>query len=302
MKNRGNITNIPPIIVLMFGAVCISFAPVFVKLIDSALLGPTVIGLWRVVLGAVILFVWSKLAGNSIKISKRMFIIATIAGFVFALDLFFWHRSIFFCGGGMATILANTQVFTTAILSYFVFKERLSILFFVIAVCAMGGVVLLVGVGSDVEFTRKYLEGIAFGLATGVVYACYIVTIKYAGEKKEKPRTLTLLAWVSLMSGLFLFLISLMEQIPLLPPDFYHWTVLFSMALVAQSIGWWAISSSILKIEGAQSGLILLLQPVLATIWGILFFAEYLTSVQIIGAVITLGAIYIGSAFRTMKK
>ncbi len=302
MKNRVNFTNIHPIIVLMFGAICISFAPIFVKLIDSSLLGPTVIGLWRVVLGSVILFIWSKLAGNSIKLSKRMFIFATVAGFLFSLDLFFWHRSIFYSGAGMATILANTQVFTTAILSYFVFKERLSILFFVVALSAMGGVVLLVGVGSDVEFTKKYLEGIFFGVATGIVYACYIVILKHAGEKEEKPKMLTLLAWVSLMTGLFLFLISLIEQVPLLPPDFYHWVVLFLLALVAQSVGWWAISSSILKIEGSQSGLILLLQPVLATIWGIVFLAEHLKSFQIIGAVVTLGAIYIGSAFRAKRK
>lgn len=286
----------------MFGAVCISFAPVFVKLIDVSLLGPTVIGLWRVVIGAAILFVWSKLAGHSIKISKGMFLFAALAGFVFALDLFFWHRSIFFCGAGMATILGNTQVFATAVLSYLVFKERLSILFFVVAISAMGGVVLLVGVGSEVEFTNQYLEGIGFGLATGIVYACYIVIIKYAGEKEERPRSLTLLAWVSLMTSIFIFIIALIEQVPLLPPDLYHWVVLFSLALVAQSIGWWAISSSITKIEGSQSGLILLLQPVLATLWGILFFAEHLTAVQIIGGIITLAAIYAGSVFRTAKK
>ncbi|MEW5995163.1 MAG: EamA family transporter, partial [Candidatus Zixiibacteriota bacterium] len=58
---------------------------------------------------------------------------------------------------------------------------------------------------------------------------------------------------------------------------------------------WWAIASSLPKINASRSGLALLLQPVLATVWGVLFFGEYLTPIQIAGALITLAAIYVGS-------
>jgi drug/metabolite transporter (DMT)-like permease len=44
----------------------------------------------------------------------------------------------------------------------------------------------------------------------------------------------------------------------------------------------------------AQAGLILLLQPILATVWGILFYDEYLKPLQIVGAAITLVAMYFG--------
>ncbi len=298
MENKLPTEKIPPIVLLLFGALCISFAPVFVKMINLDLLGPTAIGFWRVAIGALILFTWSIVARHSLKISKLMVLLSMIAGFVFALDLFFWHRSIIYCGAGMSTILGNTQVFGTAVLSYFVFKEKPSLIFFITALTAIVGVALLVGVGSEVEFTKRYIDGIIFGLATGAVYSMYLVTLKFAGEKTERPHPITLLAWVSMFTAFFIGIILLIEQVPMMPPDRYSWAVLFSLALVAQSLGWWAISSSIPKLEGARSGLTLLLQPILATVWGVLFFAEQLLFVQIIGAVVTLGAIYVGSVWR----
>ena len=44
-----------------------------------------------------------------------------------------------------------------------------------------------------------------------------------------------------------------------------------------------------------RGGLILLLQPALATVWGALIFGEKLEPSQIVGVLITLGAVYLGS-------
>jgi len=41
-------------------------------------------------------------------------------------------------------------------------------------------------------------------------------------------------------------------------------------------------------------GLILLLQPALAFVWDILFFGRPTRAVELVGAAITLGAIYLG--------
>jgi len=71
--------------------------------------------------------------------------------------------------------------------------------------------------------------------------------------------------------------------------------VLISLAAVVQSIGWRAISEGLSKIEAYRAGLILLLQPILATVWGIIIFSESFTIMQLLGALITLAAIYVGS-------
>ncbi len=289
------------ILILSAGALCISFAPIFVKLVGDNILGPTAIAFWRLLFGAIILSVWILFSGGSFKMSRSFVKYPLLAGALFFLDLFLWHRSIIITGAGMATILGNTQVFGTAILSFIIFKEKLSLRFFGAAGAAIFGVVLLVGLGSDINFSSRYIEGILFGLGTGVVYSNYIVTLKMAGSKKECPKILSLMFWVTLISAVITGISSLLESSPTIPPNIETVIILVSLALVAQALGWWFIASSLPKVEGSRSGLILLLQPVLATLWGFLIFQEQLSKIQLLGAVITLVAIYAGSIKKAAK-
>ncbi|MEW5993924.1 MAG: DMT family transporter [Candidatus Zixiibacteriota bacterium] len=295
MNMSGPNRPVTPLLMLSFGATCISFAAIFVKLLGMERMWPTAIGFWRTLFGAAILFGWTSLRGNRLAVPGPVILWSLAAGFLFFLDLFFWHRSILYSGAGMATILANTQVFGTAVLSYLVLRERLSLKFFVAAVCAIIGVVLLIGIGSNIELTTPYLRGVLFGLLTGVVYAHYIIVLKIAGHKDDRLSFLTLMAWTSLFSAFFLGVAGLIESDPLLPPDWFSVGILFVLGLVAQAMGWWLIAGSLPRINASRSGLALLLQPVLATVWGVIFFGEYLTLIQILGAVITLLAIYVGS-------
>ena len=263
-------------------------------------MGPGSIAFWRMILGTGILFVWAVLAGHSVRLPWAIKRWSILAGFLFFCDLFSWHRSILLSGAGMATILASTQVFGTAILSYYIFRERLSAAFFVAAASGLVGVALLIGVGSDIAFTGGYLKGVFLGLLTGVFYAHYIVVIKISGQREGTPASfITLMAWTSLFCAIFLGVASgLTEANEFWPPDLYSWGVLFALGLIPQAIGWWAISKSLPRVDAHKSGLALLLQPVLATVWGWIFFTERLTLLQTVGAVVTLGAIYLGTIGR----
>ncbi len=302
MQPHYSQTSWRQILVLCFGAVCISFAAIFVKLLGRDAMGPTSIGFWRAGLGAVILFAWSTAAGLRPVISRNLLGWSALAGFIFFLDLFFWHRSIIYSGAGMATILANTQVFVVAALGYLVFRERLTLKFFAAAAAAIVGVVLLIGVGSDIEFTSEYLSGIIFGLLTGVVYGSYIVTLKRVGHRDDSPDFRVFMAWTSLFTAFYLAVAALFEKAAFIPPDVYSLAILAALALVAQAVGWWIITTTLPRLDAARGALILLLQPVLATVWGVVFFAEQLSPSQIIGAMITLGAIYVGSVRRRISQ
>jgi len=226
---------------------------------------------------------------------RSIVLLSILAGLIFFFDLYWWHRSILFAGAGMATILANTQVFFAAVLGIAVFREKLRFSFIVVSFSAIIGISLLIGVGSDIVFDKLYISGIVFGLLTGVVYAGYLIVIKVVGKRQDRPDYLTLMAWTSLFTACFLGLTALMESEPIIPPDMRSIAILLGLALVAQSLGWWVIASSLPKATSSRSSLMLLLQPVLATVWGVVFFGEYLTLIQIIGASITLTAIYFGS-------
>jgi drug/metabolite transporter (DMT)-like permease len=291
-------THARPLILIAVGAVCISFAPVLVKAVDGAGLGPTGIGMYRCLIGAGLLFLAALHRGDRLLLPRKVMGLLALAGFIFFLDLFVWHRSIILAGAGMATILGNTQVFATAVLSLLLFRERLSGRFIVAASSAMAGVVLLVGIGSDVSFEGRYLQGIVFGLLTGIVYASFLITVRQVGRIPGNGTNLTRIAWISLFAGLFLSVSAVVEGDLGPPPDLKTWSLLFLLALVAQSVGWLMIARSLPKVSGAIGGLLLLLQPVLATAWGALLFREHLEPIQMIGAAITLVAIYAGSLSR----
>lgn len=285
----GNLT------LLAFGAICISFAPMLVKLIGKETLGPTAMGFWRTIMGAGIFYGIALATRQSIGLTPSVRLWGAAAGIAFACDLYCWHRAIFLVGSGMATILGNTQVFGTAILSYLLFKEKLSRKFFIAAITAIAGVALLVGVGGNVAFSSEYLFGVLLGWLTGVFYAFYIVTLKSAGHRPGDNSVIALMAWVSLCTAVAMGIVASFESYPFMPDSPRAYLLLFTLALVAQCIGWWSITTSLPHVRGAIGGLVLLLQPTFATIWGAWFFGERFTLLQIVGAAITLAAIFLGS-------
>ncbi|MFB3063956.1 MAG: EamA family transporter, partial [Gammaproteobacteria bacterium] len=51
---------------------------------------------------------------------------------------------------------------------------------------------------------------------------------------------------------------------------------------------------SLAQVPASRVGLILLLQPLLAFVWDVLFFARSITPTELTGAVLTLLGIYLG--------
>jgi drug/metabolite transporter (DMT)-like permease len=296
MSDHTRSSTLRPFLILMFGTLCISFAAIFVKMLDPRQVGPTAIGFWRTLFGSAILFIWSAIESGRVTLPKRVYLWAVLAGFLFFCDLFCWHRCIYACGAGMATILAGTQVFGSAVLGYFVFREKLSLKFMVAAVSAFLGVCLLIGVGSEtVKFTPDYLLGIVLGLLTGIAYANYIVTLKKVSAKQAELGTITLMAWTSLFTCIFMGSAAVIESEPIMPPNARSYILLFALGLIPQALGWRAITNALPKLDAARAALGLLLQPLLGTIWGMIIFSEHLTVIQMLGAAITLAAIYLGS-------
>ena len=86
-----------PTLRLFIGAALISLSPVWVKLVSVS---PTTSGFYRVLIGGIALAVYLVAAGQRLQLSRRIWRILLVAAVFFALDLWFWHRSINFVGPG----------------------------------------------------------------------------------------------------------------------------------------------------------------------------------------------------------
>lgn len=293
---------------LLFGALCISTAPLFVKFIES---GSTFVAFGRCLFGGLFLsyFLYrdrKKLISSLMdwKIFRWLF----LAGFIFFIDLFIWHKSIHYIGAGKATVLGNTQVFYATILGVLFYKEKLNWNFLLGISLAVIGITLLIWFDTPKVEPHLYFNGIIFGLCTGVVYGIYIFSLSKASRYYQSNHKKHL----AISDGSKLGIVCFISAFFLLPATIYEhqWKipaydqVLLIMALgfIPQFMGWLSIKKGLGLVPISISGLILLLQPVLASIGGVIFFGEVFSTIQMIGMFITIIGIAFGSLKLSKKK
>ena len=280
------------------GAIAISFAPIFVQAIPPGSLGPTAIGAYRTLIGAAVLAAVAGVRREPLRPSRRALLVTTLAGVLFAGDLFVWHRSIARVGGGLATILGNTQVFWTAFLGVVLLGERLSAGFRLAVPLAIVGIALATGVLFGATASHVDPIGVGLGLGTAIFYAAYIHAVRAGRSAVGRLGPVAQMVWTSLACGTTLAVVALAEGTLVAPPDARTALCLLGVALVAQVLGWVTLATFIPRVPVALAGLLLLLQPAFAVVWEVLFFGRAFTFLQVAGAILTLVAIYGGSIAR----
>ncbi|MBT8102403.1 MAG: DMT family transporter [Gammaproteobacteria bacterium] len=280
-----------PTVRLFAGAAMISFSPVWVKLVSVS---PTTSGFYRVLFGSIALAAYLLFKKQRLNLSTRAWTILIGASIFFALDLWFWHRSINYIGPGLATLLANFQVFIM-MFAGIILLHQVPRLTQVIAVpLALAGLAMIVGLDWR-NLPQDYRLGVIFGLLTAVVYAGYLLTLREARRDSEHPIPIREVAVVSAFSATMLGLSAMIEGHSLAIPNVQDAVWLIVYGIFSQGIGVILIASSLRQVSTTEAGLALLLQPTLSFVWDVLFFARPMTATETAGAAIALIAIYLGS-------
>ena len=280
-----------PTLRLFVGATMISFSPVWVKLVSVS---PTTSGFYRVFFGGAALALYLIVSRQRLRLSKRIWSILALSSILFALDLWFWHRSINYIGPGLSTLLANFQVFFMMLAGVLLLRQRpLPIQLFAVPLA-------LLGLGMIVGFDWRglpvdYRLGVIFGLLTAVTYAGYMLTMRAARTGSPHRLPTREVAIVSIGSAAILGLSAVSEGVSLTIPTIADASYLLAYGLVSHCMGLLFIASSLPKVTTTEAGLALLLQPTLSFLWDVVFFARPMTTAELTGAAIALLAIYLGS-------
>jgi drug/metabolite transporter (DMT)-like permease len=272
----------------------ISFSAVFVKL---AHVGPTAAGFYRVFFGAIVLLVVVVARREPLWRGATPMWLAVAAGVFFSADLISWHRSIFYIGPGLSTLLANFQVFFLAIIGVVAFKERITWQFALSIPLAITGLFLLVGVdwgGLDAQ----YKTGVGLALFCAVMYTVYLLVLRRSQMRAVRLRPNANLAVISIVTAAMLGPVGYLQGEAFAIGDAQTAWSLVGLGVLCQALGWIIISWAVTKIEASRVGLLLLLQPTLTFVWDIVLFDRPTTNVEILGASITIVAIYFGSTRR----
>ena len=284
---------------MLAGAAIIGSNGLMVRLAEMP---PTAVAFWRMLLSGLLLAVLVQFRHGWQELSRRAWTWIGVASLAFAVDLWMWHRSILLVGPGLATLLANAQVFFMALAGVLLFGERVGWRFALGVLLAFLGLWLMLGEGWS-SLPADYRWGVWLGLATGVAYAVYNIGIKSSQAAAAQPGARApveqVLCLAAFGSAACLLLLCLAEGSALAPPDARSWGILLLLAAVGHCLSWVLISRAMATLTVAMAGLLLLAQPIVAYLLDVLVLDLEASPQQWWGLAVSLVGIFVAGMRRS---
>jgi len=275
------------VILVMLAAVCWGISGVIADILMTKGWNPIVISFYRGAVGLLFFIGWLLLHfKKNWIVSSRLYIWSLIAGIGVAGNFTFYFLSIQASSVAVAATLMYTAPVFVLITSFLLRLERSTWFKWGSIAGVLSGIVLLTGAYNIDSIAVSFL-GTATGLASAISYALFIFAFKKASEIGKPQITLTI-AFFSFCLVLFLFM------------DHQE----AAAALTSSDIGWFVLigvvgsgTSFILYVIGIRltaastASMVAMIEPVTASLLGVLLLGVHLAIVQIIGMTIILTTI-----------
>jgi drug/metabolite transporter (DMT)-like permease len=284
---------------MLLGAALIGTNGLMVRFADVP---PTISAFWRMAFAGAMLLLVVFATRSWRPLPARAWLWTLAPGAAFALDLWLWHRSILLVGPGLATLLANAQVFFMALAGAWLYRERIGPRFLAGIVLAFVGLWLLLG-GQWSSLPAGYRWGVWLGLATGLAYAAYNLGLKRAqgeahaallardpGAAAPIPQVLAL---ASLSCAVLLAVAGVAEGASFAIPSWRSLAVLLLLAGAGHCLSWVLISKAMPHLAVAMVGLLLLLQPIVAFLLDVALLGRGTTAREWWGLAFSLAGIFL---------
>ena len=280
-----------PRLAALLGATCIAFSGIFYRWAEVS---PSTGTVFRALFGLplLVLVAWlehRRYGGLPVRTVR----LALFAGVFFAGDLLFWHHAIEHVGAGLATVLGNLQVIVVGVVAWLAFGERPSRNTFLALPVVLLGVALISGAIGGRAFGSNPGLGVVFGLATAVCYAGYLLIIRRGGRDLRRPAGPVAIATLSTAAVAALAGVLVGDLDPTPAPASLAWLAI--LGLTSQSLGYLLISLSLSRLPAVLTSIILLAQPVMTVVLGIVLLHEAPTVNQLIGVVLVIGGIAVAT-------
>jgi drug/metabolite transporter (DMT)-like permease len=292
---------------LVTGAVLIGFTPIFAKLaVNLGGISPIATAFWRVGLAAPMFVLWlwprGELGGLwAARRSRRAMGMLALPGVVFVLDLICLHWSFELTPVANTIVLANFSAVLMTLFGWLVLGERPRALF------ALGGVVALFGViwltlGTATPAVSQIAPtsvGDGLALVTACFYAGYLLSIRHARHHFTVGQVM--LAASALSAGPLL-LVACATGGRVVPATASGWAMVLGLALVPQFVGQGLIALALPRLTASLSAVTLLIQPVMAALWGWVILGQALTAGQTLAGGVVLVGVFLARVASNPKR
>lgn len=247
------------------------------------------IALSRGVIGSIFLLLASwvlkeKLSWSKIK-TNLLLLILSGAGIGFNWILMF--EAYHYTSIANATLAYYFAPVFVVLLSPLLLKERLTIVKAGGVFAAMIGMFLIVGIGGGEG--NDHIIGISYGLAAAVLYASVVIMNKFL---KGLTGLETTFIQISCATLVLLPYILLTEPIRILQIDPKSMIFLIIIGLVHTGLAYLMYFTGMKKLKGQSVAVLSYTDPISAILMSGLFLGEALTSLQLLGGLLILGATF----------
>jgi drug/metabolite transporter (DMT)-like permease len=270
---------------LALGVFCIGTSAIFVKV---ASVPGTVSAFYRVFFAGLALLPLRLSQRKLTFPSSKDLALIGFSGLAFAGDLVLWNTSILLTSAAAATLLANNSPLWVGLGAMLIFREKLSLKYWLGLSIALIGMAIIVG-GNAIQELRFNI-GDLLAIGASFFYAAYMLITQKARTRID---TLTLNLLTMSACVIILLPIILLFKHPLAGFTTQTWQALIALGLVPQCIGWLAINYAMGHLPAARVSVTLLGQSVVTAILGIIFLSEGLSLADIAGGIMVLVGIYL---------
>ena len=285
--------------VAFFSAVILSTTAIFIRYLTQTFHLPAlVLAGWRdIFVTCSLLLALGLLYPALLRAERKYLRYLILYGLVLAIFNSLWTLSVALNGAAVSTVLAYCSAGFTALLGWWLLKERLDWAKLLAVALCMGGCVLVSG-ALDPAAWRVNLLGIITGIFSGLFYAIYSLMGRSASQRGLNPWTT--LVYTFGFAAVFLLAFNLLGRgfLPgaiTRPADFLWlgkawagWAILFLLAVGPTLAGFGLYNVSLTYLPSSVANLILTLEPAFTAVIAFFLLGERLTWVQVGGSLLIL--------------
>lgn len=275
--------------ILPLGVVAISLASIFIKICDAP---PLIIAVYRLGLATLVLLIlYPKRVFRKVSfLPPREILLCLLAGIFLCFHFAFWISSLKYTSVASSIILVTTNPIFVALASAFFLREKISlVLLFAISLAILGVMIIA---WDDLDKGQDNLWGDALALAGALMSSGYLLVGRRIRQKLELVPYITLVYGVAAISLTILALLN--------GDSFFNYSrrvyiLFFLLAFIPQLIGHTSLNWALKFFSAPLVAVIILGEPIGATILAYIFLAEPLTKQILWGGTLVLMGIYLAA-------
>ena len=274
-----------PYVALFVGVIAVSFAAIFIRLAEAP---PLVIAAYRMGIASLIFIpITSRKYTKSLKkLSRRDVLLMLLSSIFVALHFGLWITSLSYTSIASSVVLVTSHPAFVAVISYFLWGERLDKM-------TIGGiVVVLIGVTvvnyGGFTFSSQAILGNLLALIAGFAMGAYLIIGRQLSTRVDIP---TYLATIYTCSAVMLLVATVVSGHSFIGYSPQTYVMLILIALIPQLIGHSCLNLAVRSVPVTRVSIAILGEPIGATLLGYLILSEVPTVNEVAGGFLILAGI-----------